>query len=308
MKIYKYGGNILKDQSTRNSIYKQLKKEQEPILLVVSAFKETPYSTDSLTHLLANQEDFYLTQRMQTTGELISAIIICSELKNLYFNCDILYPEELGIQINKTQDKIEIENLDATQLNAKLKGRDILVCPGFTGKDKSQQIVSLNRGGSDLTAILLAQMTQTKEVTFFKDVPGVGLCDPKYYTHHKILENVSYDKMILFAKHGSNLIQLEALKMAKEYQIELRIKHFAIQNTGTLINDKKGDSSLGIHIKDQKIYIDGFNNATYIKKILFENELPYDLLITIQDSIEITTPYHNEKEILTLICKNLLRS
>ena len=79
-------------------------------------------------------------------------------------------------------------------------------------------------------------------------------------------------------------------------------------NEGTLVNDKKGDSSLQINIKDNKVYVDGYENASYLKKILFDNELDYDILVTIQDSIEITTNSHNEKEILQVICKNLFRS
>lgn len=308
MKVYKYGGNILKDRETRFSIYKQLKKETDKIIMVVSAFKESPYSTDSLNDLLVNYDDPYLNQRMLTAGELISSLIICSELRSLYVNANVIYPEEIGIYVDKTDDRIDVLRLDETNILNKLEHCKILVCPGFVALDSNNKIVSLNRGGSDLSAILIAKMLNLNTVYYFKDVYGVSLCNPKYYDTKKILNRVSYDKMICFAKHGSNLIQLEALKKAKEYQIELHIKHYLMLNEGTLVNDKKGDSSLQINIKDNKVYIDGYENASYLKKILFDNELDYDILVTIQDSIEITTNSHNEKEILQVICKNLFRS
>jgi len=54
--------------------------------------------------------------------------------------------------------------------------------------------------------------------------------------------------------------------------------------------------------------MDGFSNANLIKKILFENDLKYDLIISMDESIEITTNYQNEKDILKVICSSLLRS
>lgn len=308
MKIYKLGGNVLKDKSTRNSIYKQLKNQNEKIILVVSALKETPFSTDNLLSLLENNDDYYMQERLQTTGELISSFIVCNELRNLYVNCDVLFPEEIGIIVEKDGNQIQDYQFDASILETKLQQCNILICPGFTAIDQNKKIVSLNRGGSDLTAILLAKMTNTSEVIYFKDVPGVGICDPKYYTNHKIYSNISYDKMILFSKHGANILQLEAIKKAKEYNIQMLIQHYALQNQGTLIYQKKGDSSLGINILDNKIYIDGFSNVNLIKKILFENELKYDLIISMDESIEITTNYQNEKDILKVICSSLLRS
>ena len=308
MKIYKLGGNVLKDKSTRNSIYKQLKNQNEKMILVVSAIKETPFSTDNLLSLLENNDDYYIQERLQTTGELISSFIICNELKNLYVNCDVLFPEEIGIIVEKEGNQIHNYQFDASILEAKLQQCNILICPGFTAIDQNQKIVSLNRGGSDLTAILIAKMTNTPEVTYFKDVPGVGICDPKYYTNHKIYSNVSYDKMILFSKHGANILQLEAIKKAKEYDIQMHIQHYALQNQGTLIHHKKGDSCLGINILENKVYMDGFSNANLIKKILFENDLKYDLIISMDESIEITTNYQNEKDILKVICSSLLRS
>lgn len=308
MKIYKYGGNILKNETTRKSIYKHLKEDKEKKIIVVSAIKDTPYATDQLLNLIHHNTDYYMQERLLTTGEMISTFIICNELKNLYVNCDFLYPEEIGIEVIKEKDQIQITNLNPTIIEQKLKQCDLLICPGFTATDQNHKIVSLNRGGSDLTAVLLAKMLNVSEVTFFKDVAGVSLCNPKYFSNNKILTHVGYDKMILFAKHGSNLLQLDALKKAKEYQIALRIKHFALCNEGTLIDEKKGDSSLSVNILNNKIYIDGFTNILFIKKILFENNIPYDLLLCLGETIEITTHHHNENEIFHIVCSSLFRS
>ena len=123
--------------------------------------------------------------------------------------------KKLELKSLKEKDQIQITNLNPAIIEQKLKQCDLLICPGFTAIDQNHKIVSLNRGGSDLTAVLLAKMLNVSEVTFFKDVAGVSLCNPKYFSNNKILAHVGYDKMILFAKHGSNLLQFRCFKKSK---------------------------------------------------------------------------------------------
>ena len=308
MKVYKYGGNILKDRQTRESIYKKLKNENEKIVIVVSAFKEGPYSTDTLDLLINECDNQQVYDRIVSIGELISSCIIYKEMKQHLFNCDILFVEELGIKVKKTNNEIDEYYLDNTKLLEKLEHTDVLICPGFVAMDTNDAITTLNRGGSDLSAVLIAKMLNSSSITFYKDVEGVGLCDPKLFENKKVLKNVSYEKMILFSKHGSNLLQLESLKKAKEFNIPLYIKHYAQLGSGTLINDKKGDSSLNINIKNKKVYIDGYSNSDYIKHILFNNYIEYEQMMTFNDSIEILSKNNNEMRIYKTICYALFRS
>lgn len=57
-------------------------------------------------------------------------------------------------------------------------GHDVLVVPGFVGLDEADRIVLLGRGGSDLTAVFLAEAVGAS-VRLIKDVDGVYDRDPQ---------------------------------------------------------------------------------------------------------------------------------
>ena len=56
MKVIKCGKDALKDYENRLKIYNEIKNNNEQIILVVSAFNDSPYSTKSLRLLLNNKK------------------------------------------------------------------------------------------------------------------------------------------------------------------------------------------------------------------------------------------------------------
>src|SRR5205814_2479307 len=61
------------------------------------------------------------------------------------------------------------------------------VVPGFLGAAPDGQAVTLGRGGSDLTATLLARALGAREVSLWKDVPGVLTADPRIVPDARVI-------------------------------------------------------------------------------------------------------------------------
>ena len=55
----------------------------------------------------------------------------------------------------------------------------IPVVPGFIGATPEGEVATLGRGGSDLTATLLARALGATRVSLWKDVPGLLTADPR---------------------------------------------------------------------------------------------------------------------------------
>jgi aspartate kinase len=53
------------------------------------------------------------------------------------------------------------------------------VVPGFIGRAPDGTLVTLGRGGSDLTATLLGRALGAQRVVLWKDVPGILTADPR---------------------------------------------------------------------------------------------------------------------------------
>ena len=69
--------------------------------------------------------------------------------------------------------------LDETAVRARavvaplLKAGTIVIVPGFIGRAPDGSVATLGRGGSDLTATVLARSLGARRVVLWKDVPGL---------------------------------------------------------------------------------------------------------------------------------------
>ena len=64
------------------------------------------------------------------------------------------------------------------------------VVPGFLGAAPDGQVATLGRGGSDLTATLLARVLGAREVSLWKDVPGLLTADPRIVPDARVVPQV----------------------------------------------------------------------------------------------------------------------
>lgn len=298
MKIIKCGGSILSKIENRKKLYREIKETDDKIILVVSAFNNSPYSTDSLTNLLTSNYTYEMKQEIIVLGEIISSLRVCNELLNEYVDADLLYKEEIGIKVLATDKMEEITNLDNTIVKEKIDKHKVLVVPGFIGINQDNKIVSLNKNGSDLTAILMAKMLEVDEVFLYKDVLGLSSINPNISTNYKLFKHISYDLMNQSVLHGNDLIQDLAIKYAKENKINIYIQNFLNHNFQTLISSVSKEKIIIFSEYKNDVFIDGFSNKDFIETLLYKYKLNYDYILPCNTYIKIVTSHNNQKEIL----------
>ena len=190
MKIIKCGGASLKNKNDRVKLYKEIKKNKEKTILIVSAFDDCPYSTKSLSDLLSSNVTYEMRQQIITLGEIISSIRVCNELLDEMIDATVIFKEDIGIYV-KSSDKMDyIESLNDEYILQKIENHKVIVVPGFIGINQDKHIVSLNENGSDLTAILIAKMLKINEVFLYKDVLGLSSIDPSTNKNTSLIFNI----------------------------------------------------------------------------------------------------------------------
>ena len=102
-------------------------------------------------------------------------------------------------------------SLRPLRLLALLDANDVVVVPGFLARGGGDRIVSLGRGGSDLTAVLLAAGLGAVRCELVKDVPGYFTADPKRDPDARPLRRLTYARAIEMADDGCELVQRHAL-------------------------------------------------------------------------------------------------
>jgi aspartate kinase len=117
-----------------------------------------------------------------------------------------------------------------------LKDSIPIVC-GFLGRDSEGQVTTLGRGGSDTTALLLANCLEAEEVVLVKETLGVLSADPHIIPNAKPLEKLDVHEMLDLAQGGAKIVKPESLTHKLRNQ-KLRIVNFAspsLASSGTEI-------------------------------------------------------------------------
>ena len=182
-------------------------------------------------------------------GEIISTKIISA------------YLNDVGLQ-NKWVDARGLIQTDNTyregkvdfELTETLIKRDLLpvfnsfnsiVTQGFIGGTSENFTTTLGREGSDYTASILAYCLNADNVTIWKDVPGVLNADPKWFSHTKKIDQLSYHDAIELTYYGASVIHPKTIKPLQNKNIPLFVKSFLQpKDEGTVIKD--GEKRLNI--------------------------------------------------------------
>lgn len=243
MIVQKFGGVAMQNEKMRSYSMSHIQKalqQYDKIVIVVSAIGRIgdPYATDSLINLSkAFATDFYSKDLVASCGELIAASVLAAELHQFGIHNKILHGKQTGILTSGEFGNASISSIDTTFILNAMKAVDCVIIPGFQGMSKAGDVMTLGRGGSDLTAIALADALQASHVEFFKDVPGVLTGDPRVTSSYDKFDFLTFEQFLKLLKSENSIIQKKAAYLAQEKAIPLYIRGIAHEEVGTWISN-----------------------------------------------------------------------
>ncbi len=106
---------------------------------------------------------------------------------------------------------------------------DLICITGFYGSTKDKKITTLGRGGTDLTAAIVAYCLISKfntKVIYWKDVKGFLNADPRISKKTALLKNISYIEAKELAFFGSKVLHPVCLDVNEKRSIPSEIRPF----------------------------------------------------------------------------------
>lgn len=182
-------------------------------------------------------------------GEVISTKIVSAYLneiglKNKWIDVRGLIQTDNSYREGKVDFELT-ENLVKNDLLPIFNTYDIVITQGFIGGTSENFTTTLGREGSDYTASILAYCLNANNVTIWKDVPGVLNADPKWFSHTKKIDELSYHDAIELTYYGATVIHPKTIKPLQNKNIPLYVKSFLKpKDDGTVIRD--GEKRLNI--------------------------------------------------------------
>jgi aspartate kinase len=304
--VMKFGGSSLSNLYKMRQVAEKIierKKKGNKIVVVVSALGDT---TDDLIKLI-NKITYDPVPRefdaFLSTGEIVSASLLSIMINSIGEKAISLTGFQAGIKTNNDFMYARIKEIDTTRIKEYLSKNIIVVVTGFQGISFDCNITTLGRGGSDLTAVVLAAALKSDFCEIYSDVEGVYTTDPNIVKNAKKIDIISYDEMIEMASSGAQVLQTRSVFVAKKFDVKIYAKCSFNNNKGTIIcniqkiKEVSMESSLitGIAFdKDQiKVSIIGLLDIESYVVNLFDNFINDGIYIDMLTYSSINTDVNN---------------
>ena len=172
-------------------------------------------------------------------GEYLNGIILAN-----YLNIDFIDAKDV-IKFNK-YGTLNIEETYVA-LKDKLSNHERAVIPGFYGSNEHGDIVTFSRGGSDITAALVAASINAKLYENWTDVSGFLMADPRIVNNPKKIKTITYGELRELSYMGASVLHEEAVFPVRTSGIPINIRNTnEPENEGTLIvsNEIKHENTI----------------------------------------------------------------
>jgi aspartokinase/homoserine dehydrogenase 1 len=114
------------------------------------------------------------------------------------------------------------------------------VLPGFIGSAPDGSVVTLGRGGSDMTAMLAGRALRARSVFLWKDVPGFLTADPRVVPDARVVPQLNVREAAELAYYGAKVLQPRALIPIIGTHVPVFVRPFAQpERPGTEISARR---------------------------------------------------------------------
>jgi len=139
-------------------------------------------------------------------------------------------------------DLAHTSRLAKKAIGAHLSAGRTPVVPGFIGLGPDGTITTLGRGGSDLSATMLARALGATKVVLWKDVPGILTADPRLVTDARLIPELHHREAAEVAHYGAKVLHPRALIPIAGTRIVLNVRSFIdTERPGTEVSARRSD-------------------------------------------------------------------
>src|SRR5712691_9389892 len=235
--VQKYGGSSVADAEKIKHVARRVAEcaPSHKVVVVVSAMGRTTDTLVGLAREITSTPDPRETDMLLASGEQITIALLAMALHGLGFKARSFTGPQVGMRTDTAHTKARITRITCERARAALDAGEIVVVAGFQGLSEADEITTLGRGGSDLTAVALAAALKADVCEIYTDVDGVYTADPNIVPDARKLARVAYDEMLEMASLGARVLQSRSVEFAKKYGVPLHVRSTFKPDGGTLV-------------------------------------------------------------------------
>jgi aspartate kinase len=290
--VQKYGGTSVGNPDRIRNVAKRAvrtKEEGHDVVVVVSAMSGETDKLINLAHQVNENPDPREMDMLVSTGERVTIALLAMAIQALGHKAQSFTGRQAGIVSDSVHTKARIEKISGERVKHAINEGKIAVVAGFQGITEQDDVSTLGRGGSDLTAVAVAAALKADFCDIYTDVDGVYTTDPNMVPQARKLEKVSYDEMLELASLGAKVLQTRSVEFAKKYNVPVRVLSSFNDNPGTLVTKEDADmekvvvSGVAYDKNQVKVTVQGVPDKPGVAATIFntisDNNVVVDMII-----------------------------
>ena len=290
--VLKFGGTsvgtVERIKKVANIITSYTKKGYK-VIVVSSAMSGVTNDLIKKSKKLSNNFNLSEYDVLVSSGEQMSCALISGRLNHIGYKSQSWMGWQVPILTEGSHSSSRIVKIYKKRIINFLKNGGIPVIAGFQGISPDRRITTLGRGGSDASAIMIAQFFKAEKCIIYTDVEGVYTTDPRMIRDSKKIKVISYEEMLEMSSLGAKVMQPISIQDARLNRIDINVKSSFKNKTGTLITKRKNIfrnkiiTGISFTKNDAKVSLVGVKDrpgvAASIFKPLSENSINVDMVV-----------------------------
>lgn len=232
--VLKFGGSVLlseRDVQTAVIEVKSWVRRGWKVVAVVSALEGTTDALIARADAYGAGTDEASRALLLATGEFTSGSLLGLALSGEGgggVRATVASPWSIGLRAEGTALDSTLTGISPLAVQEYLREHECLVVPGFVGIDAHGRLSLLGRGGSDLSALFIADRLGAHAARLIKDVDGLYEFDPALARGGvrpapRRYAAISWDDALAL---GGGIVQPKAVRFAKERGLKFEVGEF----------------------------------------------------------------------------------
>src|SRR6266496_3175636 len=236
--VQKYGGTSVGDAERIRAVAERVvaaKRGGFDPVVVVSAMGDTTDELTRMAHELSPIPNPRELDLLLTAGERIAMSLLAIAINDAGFPAASYTGSQAGIITDTSHGRAKIIDIKPGRILEAIDKGNIVIVAGFQGVSIAHDVTTLGRGGSDTTAVALADALGAEFCEIFTDVPGVFTADPRIVPDARKLHAVSYEEMLELAACGAKVLQLRSVEYARTHGVRVHVRSSFTDEPGTWV-------------------------------------------------------------------------
>ncbi|AGH94781.1 aspartate kinase [Pseudobdellovibrio exovorus] len=303
--VQKYGGATLADPEKIKQVAQRicsLHTSGAKVVVIVSAMGKTTNQLIDLAKQVSPRPLLREMDMLLSVGERMSMSLLSMALNDLGCTAISFTGSQAGILTDDSHVNANILEVKAFRVEEALEQDKVVILAGFQGvSPKTKEITTLGRGGSDISAVAIADYLKADRCEILKDVDSVYTADPKLVLNARSIPQMNYRHLLEMTQWGAKVLHQRSVDLAAQKQVILFVgaantdTSNDTESTGTLIThefafERKHLLAINSYQRVFEIQLDTFSLVDFQKYLQFHQVGQIQILHQQNSTVWITAP------------------